>query len=184
MYRLFLILLLALTVIFACMADDSKSPDLKEGDIVFQISKSQQSPLIIAATDSPWSHCGIIIEKDHKLYVLEASNTVKIIPFEEWKRRGKLGKFIKRRIYDQPIKIDYKQYLKIPYDIQFKLNNGRYYCSELIWEIYKNQFDTILVKPHPIADYDLNKLEIKNAMRKRNIKENQLIIASVDLINP
>lgn len=67
------------------------SNTLKEGDIVFQMSKSKQSPLVQYATGSPWSHCGIIIEKDNKLYVLEASNVVKLTPFQKWKERGRFG---------------------------------------------------------------------------------------------
>lgn len=36
----------------------------KEGDILFQVSKSGQSPLIQKATGSKWSHCGVVVEKD------------------------------------------------------------------------------------------------------------------------
>ena len=36
--------------------DQGDAADWKEGDIVFQISKSEQSPLIQYATGSPWSH--------------------------------------------------------------------------------------------------------------------------------
>ena len=40
--------------------DKGDAADWKEGDIVFQISKSEQSPLIQYATGSPWTHCGIV----------------------------------------------------------------------------------------------------------------------------
>ena len=53
---------------------------LKEGDIVFQTSKSPQSKYIIMSTKSQWSHCGIIIEKADGLYVLEAINRVSLTP--------------------------------------------------------------------------------------------------------
>ena len=46
--------------------------DFKEGDLIFQVSQSNQSPFIQLATNSPWSHCGVIVEKGGKVYVLEA----------------------------------------------------------------------------------------------------------------
>ena len=36
---------------------------VKEGDIIFQTSKSSQSPFIMVATHSRWSHCGVVVEK-------------------------------------------------------------------------------------------------------------------------
>ncbi len=172
-----------LTVVFllfsicCCVA----SPSLKEGDIVFQISKSNQSSAIIAATKSPWSHCGIIIEKNDKLYVLEASNVVKLTPFSEWKKRGFLNIVAKKRVLDKPIKIKYKHLLNIPYDKSFRLNNNRYYCSELVWEIYKNQFNIILAKPHPVSDYKINNRKALKLMKQRNITPDQLVIAPSDI---
>ena len=52
-----------------CSGQTSKDK-LKEGDMIFHISQSQQSPLIQYATKSTLSHCGIIIEKKDGLYVL------------------------------------------------------------------------------------------------------------------
>ena len=37
----------------------------------------------------------------------------------------------------------------IPYGMVFK----KYYCSELIYEIYKKQFGIVLCDPKPIKDY-------------------------------
>src|SRR4051812_49259297 len=61
---------------------DPKS--LRDGDIVFQSSKSIQSLGIRLATHSPVSHCGLVYSKDGKFYVLEASTTVRSIPFEKF----------------------------------------------------------------------------------------------------
>ena len=81
--------------------------NFKEGDIVFQISKSKQSPLVQYATLSPWSHCGVIIEKGDKLYVLEASNVVKLTPLDEWKKKGRFGIIKRKRVCKEPVKIRY-----------------------------------------------------------------------------
>lgn len=157
----------------------SCTPQLKEGDIVFQISNSRQSNMIQIATNSIWSHCGIIIEKKDGLYVLEASNVVKLTKFEDWKKRGRFSLIKSKRIIDTPIKIEYEKYLGIPYDLQFKLNNSKYYCSELVWEIYKNQFGVELCIPKPIKDFNISLF--KEEIESRNIDIDQLAIAPCDL---
>ncbi|WP_265733451.1 YiiX/YebB-like N1pC/P60 family cysteine hydrolase [Acinetobacter sp. ANC 3832] len=47
------------------------------GDIIFQTSKSAQSVVIQKATHSPYSHMGMIVKKQGKLWVLEAIQPVK-----------------------------------------------------------------------------------------------------------
>lgn len=172
---LFLITLAIASVSF--MVNDTS---YKEGDIVFQMSTSSQSPLIQYATASPWSHCGIVVEKNKQLYVLEASSTVKLTPIKEWTARGRLHKVKKVRVIEQPVKVRYKQYLGIPYDLAFKFNNGKYYCSELVWEIYKKQFGIELCKPRKISEYNIAGL--KDKMKKRGMSPDQLVVAPSDLI--
>ena len=85
--KIAIILLLLLSVaIGVCWAQQD---DYKEGDILFQVSKSRQSPLIQKATGSKWSHCGVVVEKDKKLFVLEASKVVRLTPLQQWIKQGK-----------------------------------------------------------------------------------------------
>ncbi|MBD5356999.1 MAG: hypothetical protein HDR88_08370 [Bacteroides sp.] len=65
-----------------------------QGDILFQESKSEQSKYITEATGSRYTHCGMIYKKNGKDYVLEASNTVKLTPVQEWINKG-VGKHVK-----------------------------------------------------------------------------------------
>ncbi len=46
------------------------------GDIIFHISKSQQSLSIQKATHSPYSHMGMIVNKNNQTWVLEAIQPV------------------------------------------------------------------------------------------------------------
>ena len=154
--------------------------DWKEGDIVFQISKSEQSPLIQYATGSPWSHCGIVVEKDGRFYVLEASNVVKLTPIDSWIKRGRFSSVKKRRVLDENVKIRYTKYLGKSYDLTFKFDNGKYYCSELVWIIYKEQFGIELCKPRKIKDYRL--AGIKKHLVRRGMNDEQLVVAPCDLI--
>ncbi len=173
-------LLLALLGIYSFKALSSpKANSLKEGDIVFQTSKSQQAPFIIAATDSKWSHCGIIIEKADGLYVLEAISTVSLTPYQQWVERGRGKRVGVKRYTEEPVKIKYSRYLGKPYDLAFKFGNSKWYCSELVYDIYKRQLGVELCKPRPVSDYNLHGLE--KQLSKRGISKDQLVVAPSDL---
>lgn len=154
---------------------------LKEGDIVFQTSKSSQSKYIQLVTRSPWSHCGIIIEKPDGLYVLEAISTVSLTPYQQWEERGRGKRVSVKRYTEEPIKIKYSKYLDKPYDPAFKFNNGRWYCSELVYDIYKQQFGVELCEPRPVSDYGISGLD--KVLSRRGIDKNQLVVAPSDLFN-
>lgn len=154
--------------------------DYREGDIIFQISKSRQSPFIQYATKSLWSHCGIVVYKNGKPYVLEASNVVKLTPLDEFNSRGRFKMIVQMQYTNKPIKINYKKYLGIPYDSQFSLTNKRYYCSELVWIIYKEQLGVELCKPRPFSSY--RTFGIGKEIKRRGISKKSLFIAPSDLM--
>lgn len=150
----------------------------KEGDIIFIISNSRQSKYIMWATCSVWTHCGIVVEKNGECYVLEASNVVKLTPLEKFD--GLFTLAVSCRYTENPIKINYKKYLGRPYDSQFRWNNNRYYCSELVWKIYKEQLGVELCKPRPLSSY--NTLFLGNIMKRRGISKNDLFVSPADLM--
>ena len=154
---------------------------LKEGDIVFQTSKSPQSKYIILATKSQWSQCGIIIEKSDGLYVLEATGKLKLTPLQEFINRGKGKQWWAKRVIDKPIKVKYRHLLGRRYDTSFKPDNNLFYCSELLHHIYKTQFGIELCKYRKVSDYHLTGL--KKTLRKRGINLNQEVVAPIDIYN-
>ena len=166
---------------FWCWGQSGNRSALKEGDIVFQTSTSKQAPLIAAATSSPWTHCGIIVMKNGEPYVLEASSTVKLTPWKQWKQRGKAGIHAMKRYSEKDIKIKYKQYLGKPYDLAFKFDNGKWYCSELVYDIYLKQLGVKLCEPRPVSDYHV--VGMDKTMKKRHISPDQLAVAPADLFN-
>ena len=115
---------------------------LKEGDLIFHTSKSEQSPLIQYATMSVLSHCGIIIEKRDGLYVLEATGKLKLTPLQDFINRGK-----------------------------FKPDNNLFYCSELLHHIYKTQFGIELCKYRKVSDYHLTGLKKTLKKRGINLNQ-------------
>ena len=175
MKKIILFLLISLVSIHVF----AKDMDFKEGDIVFQTSNSKQSPLILWATKSLWTHCGIIVYKNKQPYVLEASNVVKLTDLTSWINRSKTFECI--RIIKHCPKISYKKYLGMPYDKAFKFNNGRMYCSELVYIIYKEQLGIKLCKPRKISSYNL--LFLKGIMKRRHINMNQYVVAPSDIYN-
>ena len=46
-------------IAISCVAWACSNRDYKEGDMVFQISKSKQSPFVALATGSVYTHCGL-----------------------------------------------------------------------------------------------------------------------------
>lgn len=151
-----------------------KNDSLREGDVVFQMSKSRQAKYIEEATAYPWSHCGIIVKSDNKLFVLEASKTVRLTPFNKWIKKGRQRKIDVRRFTDKEIHIDYSDYIGKPYDTEFKFNNGKWYCSELVYDIYKNQLGIEICKPKRVNEYNIGRL--KGVLKQRNIDESQYVI--------
>lgn len=74
------------------------SPILKDGDIVFQTSRSSQSQAIKQATHSIYTHMGIIFFKQNQPVVLEAVQPVKFTPFLKWVARGEQGHVVVKRL--------------------------------------------------------------------------------------
>ena len=158
----------------------------QEGMVIFHESKSQQSPLIKAVTASRWTHCGIVVRASEGLKVLEASKTVRLVPVEEFCKRGKGGDYIvclPRKRLSKPI--SYKKYLGQSYDLSFKFDNGKMYCSELVWLIYKEQGIEIC-SPRSVGTYPLYWTPIKKVqaqIEKRKISASQPTVSPVRLVN-
>ena len=127
--------------------------DVREGDVIFQTSLSQQSHLIKMGTRSTITHCGVVVMKDGKPYVLDTQKTLILTPLKKFIACGKDGKFWHKRHKLDNIKIKYSGYLGKPYDLAFKFDNGKFYCSELIYDVYLNQLGVELCKPKTIDDY-------------------------------
>ena len=154
----------------------------QNGDIIFHVSESSQSAAIKLGTLSRYSHCGIIVIENGKIYVVEAEGGVEKTPIKTWIRRGKMCHHYRiMRLKDQqPLSVSYK--LGGKYDRYFRFNNGMYYCSELIWEIYKKNGIT-LCEPNPLGDYHfLNIPEVQKHIKSRGLTLDQKVVPPSDLV--
>ena len=69
----------------------------------------------------------------------------------------------------------------MPYDLEFKFDNGKMYCSELVWLIYKEQ-GIELCKPRKVSSFLVTRIpKVKKLMNGRNISMEQAAVAPVDI---
>lgn len=150
---------------------------LREGDILFQTSRSRQSRAVQDATRSEWSHCGIVVRRDGKWMVFEAVQPVKATPLAEWIARGKANRFALKRLKESVRKLspddlarmesEGRRFSGKPYDALFGWGDDRIYCSELIWKIYHRALGVEVGAAQKLAEFDLDAPSVKALMAKR-----------------
>src|SRR5262245_15890707 len=106
----------------------------REGDIVFQ--SLPYAPLvnaIEAATDSPFSHCGLVARRGGQWVVIEAYRGVEETPLLTWLARGRDGAFAAYRLQpqyerDTPAIIEQARgMLGRPYDARYRWDDEQIY---------------------------------------------------------
>lgn len=169
---------------------------LQNGDIIFQTSTSSQSRAIQTATNSRYSHMGLLYEIDNKIYVFEAVQPVKLTPLENWIERGKGKHYVVKRLKNseeiltlaaiERMEGEGRKYLGKSYDLYFEWSDDRIYCSELIWKIYKNALDIEPGELQRIGDFDIFHPEVKEKLKERygdNIPLDELVISPEQIYN-
>lgn len=144
-----LIYIATLWTAFACTASGS---EIRTGDLLFQVgTTSEMSGAITAATGNDsllnFTHVGIAIVRGGADSVLEATSDGGV-------RTVSLEKFLESaaRIDGRPAVVAMRlrdttgtaasvararSFMGLPYDYSYRPDNGRLYCSELIWESYR-----------------------------------------------
>ena len=130
----------ALTVAKARMIRYTDNVDIREGDFIFQHLPGPLTGMIAAVTRSDYSHCGIIVQKAGRWFVLEAVGPVRWTPINEWVARGVGEDFAVVRLKPQyrrhipGIVREAGRYAGRPYDLQYQWDDTAIYCSELIYK--------------------------------------------------
>lgn len=120
--------------------DYASNLDLQEGDFIFQHLPAKLTRVIADVTNSPYSHCGIVVRRGSRFYVLEAVGPVIETPINSWIIRG-----VGQRITIVRLKEEYRnripeiitaarRFMSLPYDIQYEWDDEKIYCSELIYK--------------------------------------------------
>lgn len=149
----------------------------RNGDIVFQTSRSAQSAAIQRATHSRYSHMGIVVVKDGRAFVFEAVEVVKTTPLDRWIGRGEGSHFVAKRLAhaDRILTEDAlarmlavgETFKGEPYDPWFEWSDDRIYCSELVWKIYDRGLHVQLGHPDTIPDFDRTDPIVRAGVRER-----------------
>ena len=182
--------------IFAFWKSRTHNPyELKDGDIVFQETDSNQAKAVKAATGSRWSHVGMVFHQDGKPMVIEALQPVRITPLSKFIARNP-SSFYAMRLKDSHKEINdntiarAKSYcdeqLGKNYDFKFRWSDDKIYCSELVWKIYKEAADIELCKPRIFKEYNLTHPTVERIIKQRygsikNLPLNELLVAPSDL---
>jgi permuted papain-like amidase YaeF/Yiix C92 family enzyme len=149
---------------------------LRDGDIIFQESRSAQSQAIQLATKSPYSHMGILFRQNGRWFVYEAVGPVKFTPLSDWIDRGHGHHFVVKRIRRSEtltptvlarMKTIGAKYQDKPYDFYFGWSNDRIYCSELVWKIYKEGADIEIGHLQKLRNFDLSSAIVRQKLRER-----------------
>lgn len=146
---------------------------LQEGDIVFHGNAGEQCDAVREATGSPYTHCGVVFEKDGRLMVLEAVQPVRITTVEAFQQRSLPGSFHARRLKQaansaeiEKAKAWGSKQIGRNYDYAFSWDPYTLYCSELVWKAYQ-QAGIELCEPRRFHDYRLDHPKVQAIIAKR-----------------
>jgi len=155
----------------------AETPRVREGDIVFQTSRSAQSRAIQHATRSRYSHMGVVLDRNGGLCVFEAIATVRCTPVAQWAARGEQGHFVVKRLRNaatlltpealRRLRATALQFAGRPYDLTFEWSDERLYCSELVWKLYERALGVRIGELQRLRDFNLSDPEVKVKMHER-----------------
>lgn len=140
----------------------SQNIKLKTGDLLFQSMNC--GPLCEAINEvtegyqgKDFSHLGMVYIKNDSIFVIEAAGkAVKVTPYETFKTYTNEEMFVGR------LKRKYRKYIPeaitfslqqvgVPYDDEYLHDNGKYYCSELIYDAFLHSYKKPLFDLFPMT---------------------------------
>lgn len=166
---------------------------LKNGDIIFQTSLSNQSKAIQLATGSEFSHMGIVVFQEERPFVFEAVGPVTLTPLAKWIDRGKDDYFVVKRLKNDEVLSAQamnrmlelgKTYYSKPYDLHFAWSDEKMYCSELVWKLYYYGTGLEIGSLQKLSEFNLEDAVVKEKLRERygsNIPFNEPVISPVSM---
>jgi hypothetical protein len=181
-----------LTLLVTACARFEHTPAVRDGDLIFQTSRSSQSVAIQRATGSPYSHMGLVWVRDGKPYVFEAIATVRFTPLDRWIARGAGGHFVVKRLRNAASVLDAAGINRLrtaallfagrPYDLTFEWSDDRIYCSELVWKAYDRGLGIDIGALQTLRDFNLTDPAVRAKMRERygdSVPLNESVISPV-----
>jgi hypothetical protein len=166
------VLLLALTPLPARALEG-----LRDGDLIFQTSRSAQSQAIALATHSVYTHMGIIFLQRGEPFVLEAVEPTRYTPLDQWVARAVGRRIVVKRLKDadtiltastlSKMRALAAQLLGRRYDLQFRWDDTQLYCSELVYKLYERGAGVQIGRLQAARTLDLGSPAVQRKMRER-----------------
>lgn len=137
--------------------------DPVEGDLLFQSLPNGNGLTLVDAiegsTESPFSHCGVVVNKEGKWYVLEAMvPVVQEVPLRSWLLRDR-GRFAAYRLKKDSDKkkipawiTGMRERLGIGYDYRYQMSDYQIYCSELPYDAWMDLTSEAMGKVVTLGD--------------------------------
>jgi hypothetical protein len=160
---------------------------LKDGDVIFQTSNYGQSLAVQKATESKYSHVGILFQENDEWFVYEAVQPVQKITLKEFISHGDQNHFTISR-YNAPSQLSVEKIEKMKtfftkvqgkdYDIYFEWSDKTWYCSELVWKMY-DHVGIKISEFEKFGQYNLKDpvvVEIINQRFKNGVNKNETVI--------
>ena len=148
--------------LFACSSDRFIP---QKGDLVFCVATSSEySDAIVEATASAdslrYDHVGIVTIENDNVFIIEASSChgVVMTAWDDFVAKSP-GVVVMRVIEDFPIDDaihQAKSHIGEEYDWAYMPDNGKMYCSELVYECYRRENGTPLFNTAPMCFRNAN----------------------------
>lgn len=154
--------------LFCCLSLSAfavKRAELKTGDLLFQnLDCGPMCDAIEAVTSgykgSDFSHMGMVCIKDGSYFVAESiGKGVQLTPIDTFLARTKNAHLVARvlppyyKYIGKAVQFCY-DHVGTPYDDAFLYNNGKYYCSELIYDAFKYAYQKPFFTLYPMTYKD------------------------------
>jgi hypothetical protein len=144
----------------AQLPPEVESFPFQPGDLIFQDMDCDLCHAIKEVTEGyngqQYAHIGLVAIQGKDIFVIEAiGDSVQSTPLQPFLNRSNykatVGRLKKEFQYLIPAALLYADSMKgIPYDDEFLYDNGKYYCSELIYDAFKyanNGIDVFVLAP-------------------------------------
>lgn len=147
-------------------------PPLKSGDLILQTLHTPQSLAIMLASESLYTHVGIIKATSRGYVVIDSAGKVGETPLKEWIERGRFQRFTILRdnrlsALSRGALLDHAIFFYgKPYDYYFQLDSDPLYCSELPYKLYQS-IGLSLGKLENIGSLHVNLPPVQSLIKER-----------------
>lgn len=161
-------------VLLALPASADTLPDLHRGDVIFQNSRSAQSLAILVATDSPFTHVGIVdFDAAGDPVVLESARTTRETPLDDWVAQGRDGDVAVYRMAGlseaqaRAVTEAARSHFGTGYDPYFYRTEDALYCSELVHIAFRDGIGVALGREQKLGELHLDGAAVRALVAER-----------------